>query len=497
MSISAEQLEALPPQQQMALLLEEKLRRQRHNKIEAFKPGRKQREFIAAHARHAEVLFQAGNQVGKSLCMAYIIARHATGLYPADWNGLKYVNPVRLWAASVTAELTRDGIQKLLLGEREEEWGTGMIPRRSIIKIFRARGLPGGVSSVLVKHVTGGTSHVQFKNYEQGRQAWQADTLDLVAFDEEPPYDIYVEGLTRTNKGQHGQRTVMAATPLLGMSETVMRWLSNDANIRGADVALVRMGLKDAEHYTPEQIEKIILSYPPHERQARAEGIPVLGSGRVWNVPRSMFEVLPPEIPSHWAEIGGVDFGIDHPAAAVRVVYDRETDTAYLFKCWRARNMSVSDHIGAVNAMLRPGTPVAWPHDGHQRDRNSLLTYAQEFRNGGVNMLPDHAHMLEMHGDKQVKSNSLEGSVLMVGQRIASGRLKVAATCEEFWEEYSMYHRKDGRIVALNDDVISALRYALMEIRNAAIPEGSLAPGRMGFTYKGDINSRVDTSWVT
>ena len=38
-----------------------------------------------------------------------------------------------------------------------------------------------------------------FKTYEKGREKWQGETLDGVWFDEEPPLDIYMEGLTRTN----------------------------------------------------------------------------------------------------------------------------------------------------------------------------------------------------------------------------------------------------------------------------------------------------------
>jgi len=44
--------------------------------------------------------------------------------------------------------------------------------------------------------------HAGFKSYDQGRAKWQAETLDFVWFDEEPPMDLYTEGLTRTNATQ-------------------------------------------------------------------------------------------------------------------------------------------------------------------------------------------------------------------------------------------------------------------------------------------------------
>ena len=59
--------------------------------------------------------------------------------------------------------------------------------------------IANAIDTVTVAHITGGASTLLFKAYEQGRAKWQGDTLNGVWFDEEPPLDIYVEGLTRTN----------------------------------------------------------------------------------------------------------------------------------------------------------------------------------------------------------------------------------------------------------------------------------------------------------
>ena len=64
-----------------------------------------------------------------------------------------------------------------------------------------------------------------FKSYEQGRAKWQGDTLNGVWFDEEPPIDIYVEGLTRTNAT--GGMVMLTFTPLKGMSEVVRMFLED------------------------------------------------------------------------------------------------------------------------------------------------------------------------------------------------------------------------------------------------------------------------------
>ena len=48
-----------------------------------------------------------------------------------------------------------------------------------------------------------------------------------------------------------------------------------------------------------------------------------------------------------------------------------------------------------------------------------------------------------------------------------TGRFKVFRELNDFWEEFSIYHRKDGKVVAERDDLLCAVRYALMMLRFA------------------------------
>jgi len=81
----------------------------------------------------------------------------------------------------------------------EAQWGTGLIPDDDLVGWGRRQGVPDALDNVIVNHVSGGKSVLGFKAYEQGRTKWQSETLDFIWFDEEPPQDIYFEGLTRTN----------------------------------------------------------------------------------------------------------------------------------------------------------------------------------------------------------------------------------------------------------------------------------------------------------
>jgi phage terminase large subunit-like protein len=214
-------------------LLAEKARRKSRNRLLDYRPYKKQMEFHAAGKIHRERLFMAGNQLGKTIAGGAECSIHLTGRYPDWWDGKTFDKPILMWASGVTGESTRDNPQRVLVGppQLQGEWGTGFIPGDAIIETISARGLPNALDSVVVRHGGGGDVQASqcvcsFKSYEKGREKWQGPTLEVVWFDEEPPQDIYSEGLTRTNAT--GGITMVTFTPLLGMSEVVLQFLTNE-----------------------------------------------------------------------------------------------------------------------------------------------------------------------------------------------------------------------------------------------------------------------------
>lgn len=163
-------------------LLEIKDRRRRTNWLKHYRPYAKQREFHERGATFRERLFSAGNQLGKTYSGAAEVAMHATGLYPDWWTGYRFRRPTRWVVGSESAELTRKGVQRLLLGppETRDEWGTGAIPKSHLKGWSMKPGVPDAVASITVKNEYGGESVIQFNSYDQGRSKWQADTLDGV-----------------------------------------------------------------------------------------------------------------------------------------------------------------------------------------------------------------------------------------------------------------------------------------------------------------------------
>ncbi len=199
--------------------------RRNRNKLLGYRPYPRQREFHEAGATHRERLFMAGNQLGKTLAGGFECAMHLTGRYPDWWAGRRYDRAVHLWAAGVTGESTRDNPQRILLGPPaiRDKWGTGAIPGDAIVNTSLGRNLADAADSIVVRHSGGGLSILTFKAFGLGREKWQGQTLDGVWFDEEPPLDIYTEGLTRTNAT--GGFTMITFTPLLGISGVVRLFL--------------------------------------------------------------------------------------------------------------------------------------------------------------------------------------------------------------------------------------------------------------------------------
>jgi hypothetical protein len=155
-----------------------------------------------------------------------------------------------------------------------------------------------------------------------------------------------------------------------------------------------------------------------------------------------------------WPRICGLDFGWQHPTAAVWIAWDRDSDTAYVYDCYRVAEKTPAEHYIAIRSR-GAHIPIAWPHDGLQHDKGSGLQLAQQYRDQGLNMLEDKATAAPMDGeDEGTGGNSVEAAVMDMLDRMQTGRLKVFSNLNDWFEEFRMYHRKDGKIVKLKDQEV-------------------------------------------
>jgi hypothetical protein len=62
---------------------------------------------------------------------------------------------------------------------------------------------------------------------------------------------------------------------------------------------------------------------------------------------------------------------------------------------------------------------------------------------------------------------SVEAGLMEMLSRMETGRFKVFKELNDRFEEFRLYHRKDGKVVKERDDLMSATRYAVMMLRDA------------------------------
>lgn len=455
--------------------------RKKYHRLDFYKPNDKQREFH--NSTVDELMLRAGNQNGKTHAAGAQVAMDALAMYPGWYQGRKFLKPPAIerpmewlgWCASTEAAKVRDNIQLKLMGSVVDgDMGTGLIPLDNIIgKPLMSRNISGMVDSANLRRETGGKAVVRFKTYEQGRNAFQGEPVDLTLLDEDisrTDATIYGEVLARTTTTRG--RIICSLTPLLGLSPLRKRFKQK----LGPSMAEILMTIWDAAvskggHIPDEDIPGIIAKYPANERETRAFGADLQGEGAVFDTPLPQIRerLDPATIPTYWPWMWGFDFrhsgsaSSGHPFAAVLVCWDRDNDIIHIVHAVRMLGLA-STHVAAMKQHPMWDAPAAWPHDGGRG--GSILdgaTVAQTYKKLGMNMRPTHA---TFDGGGFTFENGLDE----MQNRLASGRLKVAEHLYDWFDEYQGYHREKGLVVKVDDDLLSASRQAVMDIRFAKVP---------------------------
>lgn len=452
-------------------------RKRKTNRLAHYQPYPFQRMVHEARDGQGELastrVLLAASQVGKTTCAAYEIAIHTTGLYPDWWTGWRFDRPIQVMIGSNTNETARDICQKELFGDPDDEkaLGTGTVPLECIGDRVRKPGVPNAYSAVLVKHVSGGISKVSFRAYEQGYEKHMGIKFDLGWLDEEPPGDVF----SQYNRAILATRGILLLTftPEQGVTEVVSHFLHD---IKPGEV-LYRATWDDAPHFAdPVYRQRALERFPAHEREMRAKGVPFMGSGLVFPVTEESITCSPFELPKHWPRICGMDFGYDHPFAAAWIAWDRDADVVYVYDGYRESKATPPIHAAAVKSR-GDWIPAVWPHDGLQHDKGSGIPLADQYRDLGVNMLREKFSNPPAPGQKEGQGGQgVEVGVMEMLTRMETGRLKVFSNVQELLEEIRIYHRKDGKLVKLRDDLISAARYACQSLRFAETQTLRLRP---------------------
>ena len=190
---------------------------------------------IKATKDYREILVLGANRAGKTNLGCFITAVLATGLYPDWWDGLYFDEPIDAWSVGMSAQTTRDTLQKALL-EEAGNFGTGMIPRACIGK-SKMSAVGGAVDYVKIKHTSGRWSEIGFKAYKQDTASFFGVKRQWAHLDEPAPELVYAEVLVRTafEKGRQQGRVFHTITPKEGLTRLLADLLSTSEFLAGSE----------------------------------------------------------------------------------------------------------------------------------------------------------------------------------------------------------------------------------------------------------------------
>jgi hypothetical protein len=249
------------------------------------------------------------------------------------------------------------------------------------------------------------------------------------------------------------------------------------------------MGLDDALHIPKDQHAEILARYSENERATRAYGADMQGEGAVFTIPVDTIKFTqdPATFPNYFRWIWGSDFShggmsaAAHPFAAVLLCHDTQSDTVYVVHAVRMHRALPALHVQAIKQHPAWDAPFAWPHDGNRgADMATGTTFRGMYKSLGLNMRPYHATFKD-------GSIALEAGITEMENRFATGRLKIASHLTDVLDEYIGYHRINGLIHKVDDDLLSAIRVGLMDLRYAKPlgASGSFAQSRGSYIADG------------
>ena len=211
--------------------------------------------------------------------------------------------------------------------------------------------------------------------------------------------------------------------------------------------------LDDAPHISEEVRAEWFADMTPTERQARAAGVPSLGSGRIYPFADSDYVEEPWEFPVTWPLAFGIDVSQTRKAH-VLAAWDAATMTLHVFDSYLKKDTPIGVHVSMIHSVVggirgaRAGRWIRGVGDLSAPVRDADRTnYLQAYRKEGLLCYPAH-------------KGNVESGIAIVSQMFHHDQLKVSRSCTGLIDEIRQYQRdKRQQIVKEKDDRLDALRY--------------------------------------
>jgi phage terminase large subunit-like protein len=449
-----------------------------YNQLKYFRPFEHQRRFFATGESERRGIL-AANRIGKTVSTCYETAMHLTGRYPEWWpeSAKRFNKPVTVMVAGEGWSQVAMVLQNELLGTQDikirENLGTGAIPRECIV-FDTMRNDGANCLGVEVIHATGGNSYLLFANYTQEVRQMQGFKLNIAVFDEQPPDDFFSEIVTRTATTQ-GQ-VLCSFTPLKGLNGLVSKFWHHETGYEH-----IRVSWDDVPEYDPwnepfllmETRRQLERDYLPHERDARRNGVPVMGLGAVFqlrNWPTYKTGEYDFRNTMGLHRIIALDLGLVNDRTVVSLMYwDPDNQEAWLHTQIVVKGTEEANPMNYINHLMRPevfGTPIVLPPDAGTPGRYTMnsMSIRQLFEQYELNVYPEP--IMNPPDDQGRRTNHKSYGINIMRQMLELGTLHINENCVEFLREAQNYYADERGRFSDPDDCIDSARYALLGCLN-------------------------------
>ena len=472
----------------------------RYNQLRYFRPFAHQLKFFQTGSSERRGIL-AANRIGKTVSTCYETAYHLTGLYPTWWpkSAKRSNRPVTVMVAGEGWQQVAMVLQNELLGTNDvkirDALGTGAIPRANIVfETMRSDG--ANCIGVEIRHVSGSNSYLIFANYTQEVRQMQGFKLNMAVFDEQPPDDFFSEIVTRTATTQ-GQ-VLCSFTPLKGLNGLVSKFWHQEEGYEH-----IRVSWDDVPEYDPwgepfllnETRLQLERDYLPHERDARRNGVPVMGKGAVFQIrtwPTYQTGDYDFRNTNGLHRVIALDLGLVNDKTVISLMYwSPEEQEAWLHTQIVVKGTEEANPMNYINHLMRPevfGTPIVLPADANTQGRYTMSSQSirELFESYELNVLP--MAIRNPPDDQGRSTNHKSFGINVMRQMLELGTLHVNENCVEFLREAQNYYVDQHGRFSDPDDCIDSARYAILGcLQGLAEPYDGRSPQQRLATAKHNL----------
>ena len=429
------------------------IKRKTSNAIDLYNAGKVKHEkqilFHKCNKRNRWVF--GGNRTGKTECGAVEVVYMARGNHPYR----KIEKATSGWVVSLSRQVQRDVAQKKILHYLKKEWIVDVVMTQGHKSSYEG----GFIDYIVVKNVFGTYSKIGFKSCDQGREKFQGASLDYVWFDEEPPYDVYMECRMRVLDTCGDVFGTM--TPLKGLTWVYNLIYLNENN--DDEVWQETMQWEDNPFLNANEIAKITSSISEDELQSRKFGKFMSSGGLVYSEFDQNVHVIEPfRVPLEWYDKISIDPGLNNPLSAHFYAVDYDGNIYVIAEHYEAKK-DIIYHSNAIKSICRQ---LSWPvgHNGmiealidsaaNQRTLASSKSVADLFYDNGI-LVDTNVNKDLFSGISRVKSYLKNAN--------GESKLFIFQSCVHLIREMKGYFWSSGDHPTKKDDhALDELRYYIM-----------------------------------